>query len=223
VEKASLYSVLQRLDRVIPVVEDMAYRELYFDAPFPAKSLLGLKEWKDYPVIYTGTFTKPFATGMKVGFMVSRNHDCLTSVAKIKGHQDFGTANFTQAIIQEILERGEYAPHLESIRRHYRQKRDQLVSALLENGLDTAGWRWELPLGGLLLWTRGPEGIDTRLGSAFHDLCLEQEILYVPGDLCFAEGRPYNYVRLSFGALESEWIPEATRRFCVAARKTTTV
>jgi len=218
-EKKALHRIISRLDKPIPVVEDMAYRELFFDEPYPARSLLALEDWKDYPVIYTGTFTKPFATGLKVGFMVSRHTDCLTTVAKIKGHQDFGTAHFNQAIIEQVLTSGIYETHLQSIREHYREKRNLLINALKENGLLEAGWSWETPLGGLLLWAKGPEALDTRLGSKFHGMCLDREILYVPGDLCFASGRPYNFVRLSFGALESELIPEAARRFSLAANE----
>ena len=217
-EKSVLHGILAHLETPIPVVEDMAYRELYFNEPYPARSLLALKEWDDYPVIYTGTFTKPFATGLKVGFMASRHADCLTTVAKIKGHQDFGTAHFNQSIIENMMLSGGYAGHLKSIRSHYREKRDLLEEALLANGLREAGWTWEQPLGGLLLWARGPESLDTRLGTDFHRHCLEQEILYVPGNLCFAEGEPHNFVRLSFGALESELIPEAAKRFCIAAK-----
>ena len=176
-----------------------------------------MDEWKDYPVVYSGTFTKPFATGLKIGFMVSRNTDCLTTMAKIKGHQDFGSAHFNQAIIESVIESGEYQRHLVSIRRHYKAKRDIMEKALVDHGLPDAGWKWDKPLGGLLLWARGPKGTDTRMGTRFHQLCVQQEILYVPGDLCFSEGHPHNCVRLSFGALESELIPEATRRFCEAA------
>jgi 2-aminoadipate transaminase len=222
-DKLALAGLLKSLDYWIPVVEDMAYRELYFDEPYPARSLLALDEWEDYPVVYSGTFTKPFATGLKTGFMVSRNKDCLTTMAKIKGHQDFGSAHFNQAIIESVIESGEYLKHLQSIRVHYKKKRDIMESALVENGLKDAGWRWDQPLGGLLLWTRGPAGTDTRMGSEFHRACVEKEILYVPGDLCFSEGRPHNCVRLSFGALESELLPEATRRFCEAALETVSI
>jgi 2-aminoadipate transaminase len=196
----------------------MAYRELYFDQPFPARSLLSLNEWNGYPVIYSGTFTKPFATGLKIGFIVCRDEDCLTTMAKIKGHQDFGSAHFNQAIIESVIESGEYQRHLATIRPHYKAKRDVMETALIEHGLADAWWKWDQPLGGLLLWARGPSGTDTRMGTPFHQMCVKQEILYVPGDLCFAEGKPHNCVRLSYGALEIELIPEATKRFCEAAR-----
>lgn len=217
-DKLEMAGFLKSLVRPIPVVEDMAYRELYFEEPFPARSMLSLPEWDGHPVIYAGTFTKPFATGLKVGFIVSRDLDCLQTMATIKGHQDFGSAHFNQAIVESVLESGEYYSYLSSIREHYLIKRDVLIEALVEHGLKDAGWEWDHPLGGLLLWARGPEGTDTRIGSRFHACCVEKEILYVPGDLCFAEGKPYNCVRLSFGALEQELISEAARRFCEAAR-----
>lgn len=218
-DKVKLAGFLKSLQRPIPVIEDMAYRELYFEEPYPARSMLSLEEWDGHPVIYAGTFTKPFATGLKIGFIVSRDVECLQTMATIKGHQDFGTAHFSQAIVESMLEAGEYASYLKSIRKHYLQKRDVLMNELIELGLRDDGWEWDPPLGGLLLWARGPEGTDTRIGSKFHACCVEKEILYVPGDLCFAEGKPYNCVRLSFGALEEELIPEATRRFCEAARQ----
>ena len=217
VDKNGLAAVLRATGRRIPVVEDMAYRELYFDEPWPARSMLALDAWKDYPVIYAGTFTKPFATGLKVGFLASRYAGCLETVAKIKGHQDFGTANFSLSIIASLIPTREYKDHLIQVRAHYRDKRDVLEAALLEHGLKDAGWKWEQPQGGLLLWARGPSGTDTRMGSAFHRHCVEQEIMYVPGDLCFAEEKPWNCVRLSFGALDRDLIPEAARRFCEAA------
>ena len=216
-EKEALAQVLLSLERPIPLIEDMAYRELYFGEPYPARSFLSLDQWSDYPVIYAGTFTKPFATGMKVGFIATRDHDCLDTIASIKGHQDFGTAHFNQAILEHVMVSGSYATHLSSIRKEYVKKRDLLESALVENGFREAGWSWKQPAGGLLLWASGPEGTDTRMGSDFHRICIEKEILYVPGDLCFAEGSPYSHVRLSFGALESELIPEAATRFCKAA------
>jgi 2-aminoadipate transaminase len=219
-EKSDLARRLQALPRPVPVIEDMAYRELYFDQPYPARSLLSLPQWRDYPVFYLGTFTKPFATGLKVGFLASREQPELAVFARIKGHHDFGTGHFDQAILEWVLASGQYPQHLAAIRRHYREKRDLLEVALIENGLREAGWHWEQPKGGLLLWARGPEGADTRMDSAFHQACMEKEVMYVPGDLCYAEGYPWSRVRLSFGALEAELIPEAARRFCAAALAT---
>lgn len=215
--KQALATVLQRCGRRIPVIEDMAYRELYFSEPDPARSLLALPEWADWPVIYAGTFTKPFATGLKVGFLASRESALLKTLARIKGHQDFGTAHLNQALLEEALQSGAYAAHLRRIRPRYEEKCALLEDALRAHGLERMGWRWDSPKGGLLLWVRGPAWLDTRLGGPLHAACLYSKVLYVPGDLCFASSPPTHLVRLSFGALHASLIPQAAQRFCEAA------
>lgn len=217
--KLDLADFMRRRLRGIPIIEDMAYRDLYFEEPHPVPSLLSIPEWRDMPVVYAGTFTKPFATGLKVGFMATRERELLEVMGRIKGHQDFGTAHFNQAILQVALETGRYAHHLQSVRSHYLAKAVLLEQSLLDHGLRDCGWSWERPSGGLLLWAQAPEGVDTRIGSAFHRASLKNKVLYVPGDLCFASGGPWDFVRLSFGALSMEQIPEAARRFCATVRE----
>jgi 2-aminoadipate transaminase len=136
---------------------------------------------------------------------------------RVKAHHDFGTANLNQAIIEQILGAGEWEPHLRRVRAHYGRKAAVLDAALAEGGLRELGWTWTAPGGGLLFWLHAPEGVDTSSGGAFCASCLEREVLYVPGELCFAEGAPCNKVRLSIGTLDEAGLREAALRFCAAA------
>lgn len=218
-DKRALGDFLRQAPISVPVIEDMAYRDLYFQNPHPARSVLSLPEWKGHPALYAGTFTKPFATGMKIGYVASRHKDWIERLARIKGHQDFGSSNFTQAIIEDVLARGDFQRHLAAIRPAYERKMKILDEALRDEGLESLGWRWERPDGGLLLWLLAPEGFDTSDGSPFYKACLEEGVFYVPGDLCFAEGTPKNAVRLSYGVLDPEELHEAARRFVAAAQR----
>lgn len=217
--KRKLARVLKQNSRPIPIIEDMAYRELYFEEPYPARSMLSLEEFEDYPLLYAGTFTKPFATGLKIGFVASRCKEWLRGIGRIKGHQDFGSANFNQAIIEEAWNSGDYDKHLKSVRGHYKRKMEILQETLTSSELPEVGWNWEEPQGGLLMWLRGPKSVDTKIGSPFHKACIENQVLYVPGDLCYAEDPENNTVRLSFGALPEERLPEAAQRFARSAVK----
>ena len=67
-EKNALAATLAAHDAVVPVIEDAAYRELWFDAPHPAPSLLALPAWAKFPRLWLSTLTKPFATGLKAGY-----------------------------------------------------------------------------------------------------------------------------------------------------------
>lgn len=215
-EKVTLAEMLQALPHPIPVIEDMAYRDLYFEHPYPAKSMLALEPWQELPVLYAGTFTKPFATGLKTGYAVTRSKPWLDGIARIKGHQDFGTAQFNQAILTEILRSGAYQEHLEFVRPDYQQKMLKLHSSLENLGLRASGWEWDIPDGGLLMWLKGPESVDTRIDSPLWKSAIENGVLYVPGDLCFTGVPPNNYMRLSFGAVSSEEIQEGARRLANA-------
>lgn len=218
-DRLELAGLLHRLPRPLPLIEDMAYRELHFGAIPADASCIGQPEFEGLPVLYCGTFTKPFATGFKIGFAVSRETDWIRDMATVKGHQDFGSPHLPQAILDWVIANNRYEDHLNAIKIHYERKMKRLVGALEEGGIRELGWDWAEPFGGLLLWVKGPEFLDTRIGSGFHKACMESGVLYVPGDLCFPSGsRNSHCVRLSFGAIAESKIAEATRRFCEAAR-----
>ncbi len=218
-DKRALGRFLSEQPVSVPVIEDMAYRDLWFDQPVAARSVLSLPEWEGLPTLYAGTFTKPFATGMKIGYAVSHCSEWIERIGWIKGHQDFGSSHFCQAILEDVIGEGVFEAFLDKARGIYRRKMEVLNEAMEAAGLRELGWKWEKPEGGLLLWAEAPEGIDTSHGGVFNDACLEEGVYYVPGNLCFAEGTPANGVRLSFGVLNEADLREAVRRFSAAAHK----
>ena len=130
-----------------------------------------------------------------------------------KGHQDFGSSNFVQALIERVVSTDAYDAHVAKLRTHYQGKAAQVQAILEAERLADAGWQWEPPSGGLYFWLMGPEGFDTSIGSDFCEACLANQVLYVPGDLCLAGGQPRNCVRLSYGVLSGAKLDEAVRRF----------
>jgi 2-aminoadipate transaminase len=216
-EKRAVAKVLLDAGYQIPVIEDAAYRELYFDAPHPAPSIISMPEFAPFPKLYLGTYTKPFATGLKIGYGYCTHAAWRQKILCIKGHQDFGSAHFTQAIIERVLDHGLYPEHLAGIQKHYQQKAHILDTALSAGGLRKAGWEWASPQGGLILWLRAPRGTDLRMESEFCQRCIAQGVLYVPGDLCFPDGNPRHCARLSSGALPEAKLREAAQRFVAQA------
>jgi 2-aminoadipate transaminase len=220
-EKRALAQALRGAGCVVPVIEDAAYRELGFapEACSLAPSILADPAWDGFPRLYTGTLTKPFATGLKVGFGCCDEPRWLAAMSHVKGHHDFGTAHFAQALLERALLDGDFDAQLVRLRSVYQEKRDALHAALLGGGLRERGWTWELPAGGLYLWLRGPAGLDTGADSAFCRACLEEGVLHVPGALCHGDAPPTNLVRLSYGVLPPAALAEAGARFCRAARR----
>jgi 2-aminoadipate transaminase len=182
----------------IYLLEDAAYRELRF-AGDEVPSALTLPNAVNR-VIYAGTFSKPFATGIRLGFGVLPQR-LLRVVLRIKGNHDFGSSNLLQQLLKRALASCAYERHLELLRRRYAQKAAMMTKAI--RACFPAGVQWEEPRGGLYVWARLPRHIASGFRSRLFRAALANQVLYVPGVLCYATDptrkRPDHELRISFG------------------------
>ncbi|MDQ8205424.1 PLP-dependent aminotransferase family protein [Pelagicoccus sp. SDUM812003] len=217
--KDAIVSLLAEHGGSIAIFEDAAYRELYYKQPFEAESCIQKANAEQVPLLYTSTLTKPFASGLKVGYAICTHRDWLNRMLAVKGQQDFGTVNYAQAILCRVFEKGLFDQRLETLRQSYHEKMLCLHQTLLQ-GLGPHGWAWEEPRGGLYIWVNAPSGIETDFDSVFHAHATQAGVMYVPGDLCDANRKRSNKIRLSFGVLQKADLEEAARRFIRAAEAT---
>jgi 2-aminoadipate transaminase len=220
-EKNQVAEALTAAGLRVPVLEDAAYRDLYFETPHAAASVMSLPAWSEFPRLYFSTLTKPFATGLKVGYGFCSDEGLLKRMLHVKGHHDFGSANFNQALFERVLSNGDFDAQLRRIRPAYQRKMRALNDTLRTEGLPELGWQWKVPSGGLYLWLQAPQGLDTALESPFCRACVAAGVLYVPGELCFGDDAPRYFARLSFGVLNEGNLREAARRFVAVVRQFT--
>ena len=201
-KKAEAIRILRRYERAaghpIYLVEDAAYRELRFQGD-DIPSALTVPGARDR-VVYGGTYSKPFATGVRVGFGILPAR-LLQVVLRVKANHDFGTSNLLQQLMRVAMDSGVYQRHLEVLRSRYAKKAKAMVRAMHEHFPKEVEWRE--PRGGLYVWARLPRRIRTGLKSPLFETALRNEVLYVPGGLCYAEDltrrRPDHEMRISFG------------------------
>lgn len=218
-EKEAIANVLKSFGSRIPILEDGAYRELYFSAPHSSASIFALEAFDDFPRVFLGTFDKPFASGLKIGFLICDHAGFFGKMLSVKGHHDFGSSNYTQAIIQNAVENGSYDRQVGKVRSRYKAKMEILHGTLLQEGMREHGWTWSKPDGGMYFWVRGPEDMDVSKDSSFFKSAVEEGVIYIPGDLCFASEGPTNYMRLSFGVLEREDLIRAGKRLAKVVKQ----
>jgi 2-aminoadipate transaminase len=183
----------------IRVIEDIAYRELRYDGE-DVPSLLSLDKEADR-VILAGTFSKSFSPGIRVGWGVLPA-ELIGPVLDQKGNIDFGSPNFNQHAMYQVLASDRYDAHIERLRHAYRAKRDAMLTAADQELAPLDGVHWEIPGGGLYIWVELPEHVDTGPQGQLFNVALEEGVLYVPGEFFFpSEGEPRqtNCLRLSFG------------------------
>ena len=204
-------------------VEDAAYRELCFPNFQPPPSLLVDADLRER-VIYTGTYSKPFAAGIRIGFGLLPS-ELRPAVLNIKGNHDFGTAHLLQKILAAALapkNRAEdekqsscaYADHLAKITEQYAQKGQTMFDAVQEHF--PAQTTTAVPQGGLCLWTELPQKVKTGPQTVFFQEVLKRGVLYVPGEYAYADDparpKPSSEMRLSFGSASLEQIKTGIER-----------
>jgi 2-aminoadipate transaminase len=199
-------------DHRVLVLEDAAYRELRYTGP-DLPSVKRFDPTNEF-VIYTSTFSKPCAPGLKTGYAIMPP-DVMEAVLHLKGSHDFGSAHLCQHIAARMVASGAYAKHADELRNVYRHKRDLMLQALEAEFADFPAARWTNPSGGLYVWLT-LDGIDTGANGPLVSAALDAGVLYVPGEcghVADDTGRvPNNEIRLCFGTATPEQITEGVRR-----------
>ncbi|MDP6554136.1 MAG: PLP-dependent aminotransferase family protein [Pirellulaceae bacterium] len=195
VEIAKRWSIKHK----IHVIADEAYRELRYAGP-DEPSARCYDEDGD-TVIVAGTFSKSFSPGIRVGWGILPSH-LVDPVCEQKGNIDFGSPNFSQAIMTYALEHGQFDAHLDVLRAGYAPKLQAMLDSADEFLGPIEGVSWTHPSGGLYIWARMPTGLDAGPEGPLFRRAIQEGMLYVPGQYCFpSEGEPIqeNTMRLSFG------------------------
>lgn len=213
VELARRWSRTQR----IFILEDAAYRGLTFDGVAPPS--VWRNDADGDTVILARTFSKTFSPGLRTGYGILPE-PLLGPVLHLKGNHDFGSGNFAQRLLAQLLDDGGYDRHVAELVGLYRRKRDVMLAALDDSmSVMPGAVTWIRPRGGLFLWLTFPEGLDTGPEGPLFARCREAGVIYVPGNYAFA-GEPEpparNHARICFGVPSEAELEEGARRLATA-------
>ncbi len=164
-------------------------------------------------VVYTSTFSKVLAPGLRLGYAVAPP-DLARWMVIAKQGIDLHTNTFGQAIAAAYLAEGHLAHHLPRILDLYRPRRDALLAAV-ETHLP-AGWHWSRPEGGMFLWAEGPEGLDVL---ELYERCIARRIAFVPGQYFFANDGGESTLRLNFSSSEPDVLVRAVAEIAETAAR----
>src|SRR3954467_8422251 len=184
------------------VVEDDPYGMLSFegDAPLP------LRARRREGVFYVSTFSKTFAPGLRVGWILAphavREKLVIASEANI-----LCPSAFAQGAVTQYLSTMPWREQIKVYREIYRERRDALLSAL--HDLMPDGATWTTPAGGLFVWATLPDGLDSK---AMMPRAIAARVAYVPGTGFYADGTGTGAMRLNFSFPPPERIREGVRR-----------
>ncbi len=186
----------------ILILEDNPYGLLRFgdDAFRPLRA--------DNPddVIYTGSFSKIFGPGLRIGWALVPQHlqrkFYLASEAVI-----LCPPTLNQMLLSAYLRDYDWKAQIDTYRELYKERCDAMLDALEKYMPD--GVSWTRPAGGFFIWITMPDGVDTY---PLLQQAIDAGVVFIPGAAFSPSDEPNHNLRLAFSAVSSEDIAEGVRR-----------
>ena len=201
-------SALIRLcaEHQVLIVEDAAYSEIYFGSPAPS-SLYSLAGGQG--VLKLGTFSKPIATGLRIGWVQGRP-DFIEALVQVRF--DMGNSPLLQRALAEYVSSGMLDSHLDQVRPLYAEKCETLCKSLRDHCAHYVDFK--KPDGGFFLWVKciGPRSQDVAREAA------EEGVIFPIGALFFLgnEADDTSHIRLAFSTATVEELAEVGPRLRAA-------
>jgi len=185
------------------IVEDDPYGEIRFEGEsIPSLLALGGKD----RVIALRTFSKISFPGLRLGWIVARE-DIMNKIVIAKQAADLCSPALTQYIAYEFISRGWMDEYLTVVRKEYPKKKNAMIAALEQYFPN--GSSWTDPQGGLFVWVKTPDDIDT---AAIFREAIAAKVAYVVGIAFYPHRDDNGHMRLNFSAVDPEHITEGVHR-----------
>jgi 2-aminoadipate transaminase len=197
-------------ERELLILEDNPYGLLrYSGEQLPTLYAIDGAEY----VIYLGTFSKILSPGLRLGWAAAPR-PVLDKLNLGKGGADLCSSTLSQQFVATYFAERDWRTYLGKLVELYRRRRDVMLEALAEHLPAEA--TWTEPDGGLFIWARLPDYIDTTdlLARA-----LREHVAFVPGRSAYLDGRGGSEMRLNFSGVSEDEIREGVRRIGKVVRE----
>ncbi len=187
----------------IPVIEDNPYGELRFvGSVMPSLKCFDPKNL----VIHLGTFSKIFAPGLRLGWVIAAP-EILQKFNIAKQGADLQCSTIAQREVNKFMDMYDIEAHIEKIKKVYGSRKNLMIETMKKEF--PAGTTFTNPDGGLFAWATFPEEIDA---AVLLQKALEQKVAFVPGEPFYPNGGNANHCRLNYSCMSDELIVEGIKR-----------
>ena len=187
------------------IFEDDAYIEFRYEG----EELPTIKSMdEDGLVVYTTTFSKTFAPGTRIGWVVA-DPEIVKGLTMGKAVTSLMSSPLTQALAAEFSIRGYLKKHVENSKKLYSTRKNAMLAALEKHMPE--GVTWTKPKGGYFLWVTVPDHVD---GVKMLEKVVEAGVSYRPGPSFYPDdSKGWNQARLCFTTVDEEAIDKGIKLF----------
>ncbi len=196
-KRKAVYELAKKYD--IMILEDNPYGDLRFKG----KDVPSIKSLDtEGRVIYSGTFSKILAPGLRVGY-VSAPSEIIQKIVVCKQVSDVHSNIWAQQVCERFMATTDLDKHFDGLRKIYKDKCELMQSHINANFSDSV--KVTQPEGGLFIWATLPDSIDMM---TFCKVAVEQhKVAVVPGTaFMISETDKTNSFRMNFSTPSDEQI-----------------
>ncbi len=151
-KRKKVYELAEKYD--VFILEDNPYG----DIRFAGEDIQSIKSMdKSGRVIYSGTFSKVLAPGIRVGYC-SAPKEIISKIIVCKQVSDVHTNIWAQILAERFLSTCDMENHLKDIRKIYKHKCELMLSEIKKNFSSKV--KFTKPEGGLFIWCTLPDDCD---------------------------------------------------------------
>ncbi|WP_274309017.1 PLP-dependent aminotransferase family protein [Solibacillus daqui] len=190
-------------DEDVIFIEDDPYGELRFTG----EHLPYIAAGKMTNSVVLGSFSKTVTPGMRLGYVLTKNHELLNHIETAKQASDLHTNIFAQYILHDYLTNNAYEEHVEKIIALYKEQANAMLAAM--DKYFPAHVSYTKPEGGMFIWVTMNNGANAL--DKFHE-AMEQKVAFVPGNPFYTSKSDVNTMRLNYTNATPEMIEEGIKR-----------
>lgn len=154
----------------LTIVEDDIFADF---EPEPAPRLAAFDGLER--VVQIGSFSKSLSASVRCGYIAARR-DWIEGLIDLKIAASFGTGRLSAELVLGVLKDGGYRRHMDALRARLARAMGETAARLRAIGIEP----WIEPRGGMFLWCRLPEGLDSAVIAR---RLLAQDIVLAPGNV----------------------------------------
>ncbi len=204
-KRKKLYEIAKK--NGVLILEDNPYGELTFNG---VKTPTIKSMDTDGIVMYSGSFSKILAPGLRLGFMCAPR-PIIQKMVIAKQVSDVHTPMLPQLLATEYMKRYDLDALILKMRENYAHKCKTMLDAMEQYFPSDVSYT--RPGGGLFIWCDLGHGLDT---FALSKKAIEQKVVYVPGNTFMVDmDQPTSTLRLNYSTMSDEKIVEGIRRLGV--------